>query len=76
MSCCPNPIHCILPPYILDHLAESSDPKVRKLAVDAIARSATLRATRTAGGAGWAGAPRNPPATHKKPRVEDKKKKR
>jgi Thermolysin metallopeptidase, catalytic domain len=48
MSCCPNPIHCILPPYILDRMAESSDPKVRKLAVEAIARSATLRATRTA----------------------------
>lgn len=46
MSCCPNPIHCILPPYVLDHLAESSDPKIRKLAVEAIARSATLRATR------------------------------
>jgi len=48
MSCCPNPIHCILPPYILDHMAESSDPKVRKLAVEAIARSASLRATRVA----------------------------
>jgi Zn-dependent metalloprotease len=47
MSCCLNPIHCILPPYILDHLAESSDPSMRKLAVEAIARSATLRATRT-----------------------------
>ena len=40
-----NPIHCILPPYVLDHLAESTDPKVRKLAIEAIARSATLRAT-------------------------------
>lgn len=48
MSCCPDPIHCILPPYLLDKLAESPDPKVRKLAVEAIARSATLRATRTA----------------------------
>jgi Zn-dependent metalloprotease len=47
MSCCRNPIHCILPPYVLDHLAESSDPDVRRLAVEAIARSATLRATRT-----------------------------
>jgi Zn-dependent metalloprotease len=28
-------------------MAESSDPKVRKLAIEAIARSATLRATRT-----------------------------
>ena len=48
MSCCPNPIHCILPPYILDRLAESSDAKIRKAAIEAIARSASLRATRTA----------------------------
>ncbi len=48
MSCCPNPIHCILPPYVLDHMSQSGDPKVRKLAIEAIARSATLRATRTA----------------------------
>ncbi|HEV7670299.1 MAG TPA: M4 family metallopeptidase [Thermoanaerobaculia bacterium] len=50
MSCCPNPIHCILPPYVLDHMSQlgDEDKKVRDLAVDAIARSATLRATRTA----------------------------
>ena len=47
MSCCPDPIHCILPPYLLDKLAESSDPVVRALAIQAIARSATLRAERT-----------------------------
>ena len=47
MSCCPNPLHCILPPYLLDRLAESADPRVRRLAVEAIARSAALRATRT-----------------------------
>lgn len=45
---CPNPIHCILPPYMLDKMAESDVPAVRKLAIEAIARSATLRATRTA----------------------------
>ena len=48
MSCCRNPIHCILPQYILDKMAESPLPRVRKLAIEAIARSATLRATRTA----------------------------
>ena len=48
MSCCRNPVHWILPPYVLDKMAESDDPKVRRLAVEAIARSATLRATRTA----------------------------
>ena len=47
MSCSWNPIHCILPPYMLDKMAESNDPKVRKLAIEAIARSATLRAMRT-----------------------------
>lgn len=45
---CPHPIHCILPPYILDKMAESSEPAVRRLAIEAIARSAALRATRTA----------------------------
>ena len=48
MHSCPNPLHCILPPYILDRMAESDNPAARKLAVEAIARSATLRATRTA----------------------------
>ena len=48
MSSWHDPIHCILPPYILDRMAESSIPQVRKLAIEAIARSATLRATRTA----------------------------
>ncbi len=48
MSCCRNPIHCILPPYILERLAESDEPRVRRLAIEAIARSAALRATRTA----------------------------
>ncbi|MEZ5284803.1 MAG: M4 family metallopeptidase [Vicinamibacterales bacterium] len=48
MSCCHNPIHCILPPYVLDQMAKSDDPRVRAQAIEAIARSASLRATRTA----------------------------
>ena len=48
MSCCHDPIHCILPPYLLDKLVDSPSPAVRKMAVEAIARSAALRATRTA----------------------------
>lgn len=48
MACCHDPIHCILPPYLLDKLVESPNPAVRKMAVEAIARSASLRATRTA----------------------------
>jgi Zn-dependent metalloprotease len=39
--------HCFLPPYILDRLAASEDPSLRRLAVQAIARSASLRAMRT-----------------------------
>jgi Zn-dependent metalloprotease len=48
VRCCHDPIHCILPPHVLDHMASSDHPQVRKLAIEAIARSATLRATRTA----------------------------
>ena len=40
------PLHCILPPYILERLAESADVRVRRLAVEAIAASAAARATR------------------------------
>jgi Zn-dependent metalloprotease len=40
-------LFCIIPPYILKHLAESGDPKVRKLAVDAIANAAATRAVRS-----------------------------
>jgi Zn-dependent metalloprotease len=39
--------HCFLPPYILDRLAASDDPDLRRLAIEAIARTATLRAMRT-----------------------------
>lgn len=40
-------LHCLIPPYILDALSKSKDPRVRKLAVDAIEASATARAVRT-----------------------------
>ncbi len=42
-----HPLHCILPPYILERLAESADARVRRRAIDAIAQSAGLRATRS-----------------------------
>jgi Zn-dependent metalloprotease len=41
-----NPIHCILPPYIIDRLNQSSDDKSRKLAIDAIEAAASMRAQR------------------------------
>jgi hypothetical protein len=37
MNCCHNPIHCILPPFVLEHMASSPDEAVRKLAIEAIA---------------------------------------
>ena len=46
MHACRNPLHCILPPYILDHMAESGDPKMRRRAIDAIRSSADMRAHR------------------------------
>jgi Zn-dependent metalloprotease len=42
-----HPLHCILPPYLLERLAESPDARVRRRAIDAIAQSAALRATRS-----------------------------
>ena len=48
MRGCPNPVHCFVPPYILDRLAQSSDATIRRQAIENIARSATLRATRRA----------------------------
>ena len=41
-----HPLHCIIPPYMLDHMATSSDAAVRKAAVDAIEQSSDARATR------------------------------
>jgi len=46
MSECRHALHCILPPYILDRLADSDEARVRRLAIDAIAESAAVRATR------------------------------
>lgn len=47
MSACRHPLHCILPPYVLDHLVQSSDAKLRRTAVEAIANAAEARATRS-----------------------------
>jgi Zn-dependent metalloprotease len=44
---CRNALHCIIPPYVLDNLAKSNDPKVRELAVDAIENAAAVRAVRS-----------------------------
>ena len=39
-------LHCIVPPYMLEHLAESSDANTRAAAREAIESSAELRTTR------------------------------
>jgi len=44
--CARNPLHCILPPYILRKLAESANELLRKLALDNIAASAQARIMR------------------------------
>jgi Zn-dependent metalloprotease len=45
-TCCHNPIHCILPPYILDQLSQSKNARIRKLAIDAIEAAAAFRTQR------------------------------
>ena len=40
-------IYCIIPPYVIDHMAASDDAKVRKAAQDVIASAAEARAVRT-----------------------------
>jgi len=44
---CHNPLHCFLPPHIIDRLAESADPEIRRLGMEAIANDAAARAMRS-----------------------------
>ncbi|MFB2772749.1 M4 family metallopeptidase [Pelatocladus sp. BLCC-F211] len=50
MSChhhnCHNPLHCFVPPHIIDHLAESDDPEIRRMAIDTIKHSVSARSLR------------------------------
>ncbi len=46
MGNCHNSIYCILPPDVLEHMANSDNPKVRKIAVDNIAAAAEARTMR------------------------------
>jgi Zn-dependent metalloprotease len=50
---------CIIPPYVLDHLVQSSDAKIRQIAIDAIANASSVRAIRAtlAMMPGWAAVP-------------------
>lgn len=47
MHICHNPLHCFLPPYVLDRLIDSDDPEIRSLALDAIKQAAAARTMRT-----------------------------
>lgn len=44
---CHNPLHCFLPPHVIDHLAESADPEIRRLGMEALANDAAARAMRS-----------------------------
>lgn len=46
--CHRHSLFCIVPPYMLENMAESNNAKVRKGAIEAIEASATARATRSA----------------------------
>jgi len=41
-----HPIQCIIPPYMLEQLARSADPRVREQAIAGLTRSAAVRAVR------------------------------
>ena len=45
-ACKRHSLFCIVPPYMLEHMANASDWKLRKTCIDAIASSADARATR------------------------------
>ncbi|MBK9946345.1 MAG: M4 family metallopeptidase [Nitrospira sp.] len=45
---CQDTLCSIIPPYILDHMSQSSDAKVRRIAIEAIEQAAAARAVRAA----------------------------
>lgn len=59
MTDCRYSLHCIVPPYIIDRLAKSDDPKVRNGTLDAIRNASAVRAVRSilARMPGWAAIP-------------------
>ncbi len=42
-----RPIQCIVPPYMVEHMARSADPQLRERAVVDLARASAVRAVRT-----------------------------
>jgi Zn-dependent metalloprotease len=47
-TCCRNPIHCVVPPYVLDEIAKNGNPKQRVAALRTKAADASFRALRIA----------------------------
>lgn len=47
MHICHNPLHCFVPPHVLDHLVNSDNPEVRNIAVETIKAASAVRAVRT-----------------------------
>ena len=63
---CRNPLHCIIPPYVLKHLAEEhSNPDIRHQAIAAIESSTEDRTTRTSLTFGPMAVARTSPTTQK-----------
>ena len=46
--CIRNPIHCIIPPYITEHLAQAEDAQIRAQAVASLAAAQQIRGYRGA----------------------------
>lgn len=46
-------LHCILPPHVVEHMAGSDDPKVRKLAFECIPNHAFFLVACNLGGKAW-----------------------
>jgi len=42
-----QPIQCIIPPYIFEHMARADDPRVREMALAALASASAVRAVRS-----------------------------
>ena len=46
MTTCRNPLHCLLPPMVLERIARNGNDQQRSWALDTLARDQTLRAAR------------------------------
>lgn len=66
-----NPIHCIIPPYITEHLAQSEDLQVRDQAVASLAAAQQIRGHRGAANPPRSLMPRSPLNQRKHRKVYD-----